>query len=421
VSGTVAADAAKPRPRLLVLASTYPRWHGDPEPGFVHELSRHLAARFEVTVLCPHASGALPRERMDGVDVIRYRYAPARWERLVNDGGIVGNLRHRPWTALLLPGFLLGQLWSLRQLLRTLRPDVIHAHWILPQALMVALLQTVGTRTPPTLVTSHGADLFALRGRLPMGLKRLAMRRMQASSVVSNAMREPMLALGADPASLAVAPMGVDLQHRFTPDARTQRADHQLLFVGRLVEKKGLTHLLDALPRVLERHPHATLSIAGFGPELVACQQQVERLGLQAHVRFLGALSQDALPDLYRRSSMLITPFVQARSGDQEGLGLVMVEALGCGCPVVTTRLPAMRELQDGPWPPYLAEPGDADSLAAQINALLDDPSAAHAWVQQLRPSLLRRFDHAAVAAGYSARLEALMVAERRPQTSDTP
>ena len=76
------------RPRLLVLTSTYPRWAGDPEPGFVHELSRRLTDKFQVTVLCPHACGALPKEQLDGVKVIRYRYAPERWERLVNNGGI---------------------------------------------------------------------------------------------------------------------------------------------------------------------------------------------------------------------------------------------------------------------------------------------------------------------------------------------
>lgn len=409
MSKPVSPDAADSRPRLLVLASTYPRWRDDHEPSFVHELSRRLVGRFDVTVLCPHAAGALPRECMDGVHIFRYRYAPARWERLVNDGGIIGNLRHHPWTALLLPTFLLAQLWGLRRLLRAVRPNVIHAHWILPQALMVALLQMVGVRTPPTLVTSHGADLFALRGRLATCIKRLTMHRMQASSVVSRAMRGPMLALGADPDLLGVAPMGVDLQHHFTPDALTPRARYELLFVGRLVEKKGLPHLLNALPRVLQRHPETVLSIAGFGPELAACQHQVERLGLKAHVRFLGALPQDALPDLYRRSSMLVTPFVQARSGDQEGLGLVMVEALGCGCPVVTTRLPAIRELQDGHWPPYLAEPGDPVSLAAQINALLDDPASGKAWVAQLRPSLLERFDHAAVATGYAQQLSRLI------------
>lgn len=411
MSGSASAQTAGRRPRLLVLASTYPRWRADPEPGFVHELSRRLAKQFDVTVLCPHANNALPRERLNGVDVVRYRYAPARLERLVNDGGIVGNLRHRPWTALLLPGFLLAQAWALRRLLADIRPDVIHAHWIVPQGSMVALLGWMGVRTPPTLVTSHGADLFALRGRLPMWLKRQTMRRVQASSVVSSAMHESMAALGVDPDHVVVAPMGVDLQGRFTPCAKTPRARSALLFVGRLVEKKGLTHLLDALPMVLQRHPDVVLEIVGFGPELKRCQQQVKRLGIDAHVRFLGALSQDALPEIFRRSTMLVAPFVEARSGDQEGLGLVMVEALGCGCPVVTTQLPAIRELQDGAWPPYLAKPGDPLTLAMQINALLDDPEAGRTWVEQLRPSLLQRFDYQSVANGYAARLLRLVSA----------
>src|SRR5690606_9209651 len=73
VPGPVMSVAS--RPVLLVLASTYPRWPGDPEPGFVHELSRRLTDRFRVIALCPHAPGARTAERMDGVEVVRYRYA----------------------------------------------------------------------------------------------------------------------------------------------------------------------------------------------------------------------------------------------------------------------------------------------------------------------------------------------------------
>src|SRR5689334_22160597 len=96
-------------PRLLVLATTYPRWPGDPEPGFVHELSKRLADRFRVVALVPHAPGAKRRECMDGVEVVRYRYAPQRMETLVNDGGIVANLRRAKWKLLLVPGFVLAQ------------------------------------------------------------------------------------------------------------------------------------------------------------------------------------------------------------------------------------------------------------------------------------------------------------------------
>ena len=72
--------------RLLVLTSTFPRWHGDHEPAFVFDLARRLTDRFEVTVLAPHAPGALAEEYMDDVRVHRFRYAPERLELLAYEG-----------------------------------------------------------------------------------------------------------------------------------------------------------------------------------------------------------------------------------------------------------------------------------------------------------------------------------------------
>ncbi|HTH09438.1 MAG TPA: glycosyltransferase, partial [Acidovorax sp.] len=145
---------------LLVLASTYPRWAGDPEPGFVHELAKRMTDRFRVIALVPHTGGARAREMLEGVEVHRYRYAPKRWETLVNDGGIVANLKRDRWKHLLVPGFVLAQAWCAWRLLRRERVDVIHAHWLVPQGLIAALLRYLPGRAAPFLVTSHGADLF---------------------------------------------------------------------------------------------------------------------------------------------------------------------------------------------------------------------------------------------------------------------
>lgn len=335
------------RPRLLVLASTYPRWRGDPEPAFVHELARRLVDRFDVTVLCPHAPGAVPREMFDGVRVIRYRYAPGAQETLVNNGGIVTNLRRAKWKLLLVPGFVLGQWWWARRLVRRGEVDVIHAHWVLPQGLIAALVARAASgRRIPFVVTSHGADLFALRGRLAQWLKCFVVRRAAATTVVSEGMRGPMLALGAEPANLSVEPMGVDLTGRFTPDAGIERSRDEILFVGRLVEKKGLRHLIDAMPSVIRNRPGAFLTVAGFGPELEERRAQAERLGIADRVRFLGAVTQEALPGLYRRAAFFVAPFVEAAGGDQDGLGLVVIEAAGCGCPVLVSEVAATRHLR---------------------------------------------------------------------------
>ena len=392
--------SATAKPRLLVLASTYPRWVGDPEPAFVHLLASRLATEFDVVVLCPHARGAAKRELMDGVSVARYRYAPTSMEVLVNDGGIITNLRRRPWTMLLVPTFILAQMWAAWRLLRSFRPDVVHAHWIIPQGLIVALLGVFRRSAPPLLVTSHGADLFALRGRWLTAIKRFVLRRAALTTVVSQAMRTEVLRLGIDAHRVRVEPMGVDLQGRFTVDEATQRSHGELLFVGRLVEKKGLRVLLDALPRIIEQRPEVTLTVDGFGPEAEALRLQAQRLGIADRVTFLGAVSQAELPALYRRAAVFVAPFVQASSGDQEGLGLVLVEALACGCTVVASDLPAVRDVSSLPDVPLrLVVPDDPDALAACVLQTLQGSDRLG------RPESVAQFDWSRRASAYAGLL----------------
>jgi len=392
---TPATSARKPR--LLVLASTFPRWRDDPEPAFVYELSRRMASDFEVFVLCPHAPGAPRREIVDGMNIIRYRYAPDRLETLVNDGGIVTNLRRARWKLGLVPGFVSAQLWWTCRLLRTERIDIVHAHWIVPQGLVAALACMTARRQVPFLATSHGADLFALRS-LPMRwLKRFVVRRAAATSVVSEGMRAPMLALGAAPDSLHVEPMGVDLSGWFTPDTTVERSRDELLFVGRLVEKKGLRHLIDAMPLVIQGRPRATLTVAGFGPELEERRAQVVRLGIEDRVRFLGAIRQADLPALYRRAAVLVAPMVEAKGGDQDGLGLVLLEALGCGCPVVVSELDATKGLAKLPGMSVQRWSSPSDLSALVVEALISARTPVKA---SLAP-----FDWHSRARAYSALL----------------
>ncbi len=397
------------RPRLLVLASTYPRWYGDHEPGFVHELARRLTAEFDVNVLCPHAPGAPVEEVMDGVRVHRYRYAPAALETLVNDGGIVTNLKRQPWKWVLVPGFLLALLWQTWRLVRKWRPEVIHAHWLLPQGLVVAALGLVDRRMPPFLATSHGADLFALQAAPLQALKRFVVNRAAAVTVVSSAMREELARIGVAVDKVTVQPMGVDLTERFTPDASVERSPDEILFVGRLVEKKGLRHLIDAMPAILEAHPSAWLTIAGFGPEEAERKAQVQRLGLQDKVRFTGAVPQAQLPGLYRRAAVFVAPFVPAISGDREGLGLVAVEAAGCGCPVVVSNLPSVREAFSGDDDVSLVAPGSASALAAACLELLQRSAQAVERALSCREGLMRRFDWTYPAATYAESLRRLV------------
>lgn len=389
------------KPSLLVLASTYPRWRDDHEPGFVHELSRRLVDRFEVTVLTSSAAGALTNERMDGVRIVRYRYAPRALETLVYGGGIATHLRRSPWKWILVPGFVLGQWWVLKRLLKRLRPDAVHAHWLIPQGLLARAAYRQ-QRIPAYVVTSHGGDLYGFRGVFLQRLKRSVAADAAAMTVVSSAMCEAAEAQGLSCRALHVIPMGADLQHRFTPDAGVCRHLNRLLFVGRLVEKKGVGYLLQALVEVLKTHPDATLDIAGFGPLASDLQALARTLGVDHAVHFLGAVRQDALPTLYRSASLLVAPFVQAVSGDREGLPVVIMEAIGCGCPVIASDLPGVRDLLGDDDADCLVPPGDPQALAEAIRRHLHNPQALAPRAERRRQVALARVDWSVIAGRYA-------------------
>jgi|SRR6185437_933301 len=387
-------------PTLLVLASTYPRWRNDPEPGFVHELCRRLADRFQVIALVPDAPGADSDGMLDGVEVIRFRYAPRRWQTLVNNGGIVTNLRRSRWKWLLVPGFVLGQYLAARRLLRQRRVDVVHAHWLIPQGLIARHLKSAAAI--PYLVTSHGGDLFGLRGRLLEILKRRVAAASSVMTVVSTAMRDEAVRIGLRPPELAVLPMGVDLRQRFVADVQVERARDELLFVGRLVPKKGLSHLLDAMPAVLAARPGVLLNIAGFGPEESSLRKQARQLGIEQQVNFLGAMPQEALPALYRRASMFVAPFIRDDSGNQEGLPVVLMEAIGCGCPAIVGEVAGVRDLLGDAADEVCVDPRDTQALASAILATLDNPADAQERARSIRLAAASRVDWQVIADGYA-------------------
>jgi glycosyltransferase involved in cell wall biosynthesis len=384
---------------LLVLASTYPRWHGDPEPGFVHELCRRLTGRFHVIALVPDAPGADPNGELDGVEVVRFRYAPRRWQTLVNHGGIVGNLRHHKWKWLLVPGFVICQYLAARRLIRNRQVAVIHAHWLIPQGLIARCLRRMAG--VPYIVTSHGGDLYGLRGALLTKLKQKVADASSAMTVVSTAMQAEAQTMGLTPPKLAVLPMGVDLRERFIVDPNVMRAENELLFVGRLVAKKGLPALLKAMPIVLGHRPATVLSIAGFGPEEPELRALAHHLGIADRVKFLGAMPQDRLPELYRRATVFVAPFIRDASGNQEGLPVVLMEAIGCGCPVVVGDVAGIGDLLGATAEEVCVDPANTEMLATTILAALEHPQQAQEQARKIRKMVADYIDWQTIADGY--------------------
>ena len=387
--------------RVLVLASTYPRWPADTLPPFVHELALRLAKQHEVHVLAPHARGCRTHEVMDGVQVHRFRYGPESFETLAYSSGMLPGLRRRPWRLLGLPVFLCAEWYATWRLLRRHEFDAIHAHWLLPHGLIALMARAAGGRRPALICTSHGADLYGLRGALARGLRRLVVRHSERITVVSRAMLEDLHKETGDVANVSVLPMGVDTQTRFVPPA-SPITRTGLLFVGRLADKKGVNVLLEAMAR-LKDMPDLSLHVIGSGPEEARLKQQAASLGLEKIVDFVGPVPNRDLPLWYQRSSVLVFPSVVTPYGDQEGLGLVPVEALACGCAVVASDLAAVKDVIRDRETGLLAPAGDARQLAETLHVILWDQELRGRLATQGRTWAVEQFDWNHIAECYGA------------------
>ena len=390
------------RPRVLMLTSTLPRWDGDSEPRFVLDLAKHLGEHFDIELLAPHTRGAARSETLEGIRITRFRYWIPRWQGLAYQGGIHSRLRENPLRLFQVPCYLFA-LWLhvVIRLRRQPRVDLVHAHWIVPQALVAILAVGAAGRRVPVICTSHGGDLFGLQGRAWVSIKKWVLQRSNVVTVVSKAMAYRVRELLPEGAGAVVIPMGTDLQQTFTPPERERKPPlSRLIFVGRLVEKKGLVYLLDAMQRIARTHPGATLEIVGGGPFRDGLEVYGAQLGLSRAVTFAGPIPHVRLPAHYRRADVAVFPFIEAAGGDQEGFGLVMVEAMGCGCAVIASALPAVCDVI-GQERGILVSPGDPDELAAAITSVLDNSSTSMQMAKRGRAYALDNFDWVATRAKF--------------------
>jgi colanic acid/amylovoran biosynthesis glycosyltransferase len=351
------------RPKLLVLASTYPARTGDGTPQFVRDLATVEALNYQTRVLVPSVPGGTPREADGGLEVRRFRYFPRRWEDLA-DGAILENLRSRRsrW-AQVLPLFL-AEVLAIRREVRRTKPDVIHVHWLIPQGLAAL----IAAPNVPKLVTTPGGDVYGLRDGVSRRLIRAVLKNADAVTTMNTDMRDRLVGLGADPASTVVLPMGADVAAIRPLAASAKRRTARILFVGRMVEKKGLSVLFAAL-RLLDETRYE-LRVVGDGP--LRAQLTGVSSGLSA--TFVGALGREALAAEYGAASIAVFPSVAAASGDQDGLPVALLEAMSVGCAVVASDLPGLRDAVVDGVSGLLTTPGSAEDLAAALRRLLGDP-----------------------------------------------
>jgi glycosyltransferase involved in cell wall biosynthesis len=377
--------------RVVFLAHAFPRWAGDPTGGFLLRLATALAAEgVRVVAVAPMAEGLAPAERLDGIPVRRYRYAPARAQRLA----YAGEMHRRaasPGGALALAGLLGAGALAARRVGRG--ADLVHAHWWFP-----AGVQALAARTGLPLVTTlHGTDARLARSR--PAARAACARVLRASArvtAVSGWLATQAAGFAPDLAGrVAVAPMPVD-DLAFSPGPADRPRD-ELLFVGRLDRQKGAEVAVRALAGMNGPAAELPLRVVGTGPEQAALRRLAGELGVAGRVRWEGQLPQAELADRYRRAAALVVP------GRDEGLGLVAVEGQLSGAPVVAAASGGLLDVVADGRTGRTFPPGQPEALARAVEAVLADPAGTARMATEARERAAARFGPAGAARTYAA------------------
>lgn len=394
------------KPKLLVVTSTFPRWKDDTDPPFVYELSKRLTSDFDVIVHTPHYSRALPRETMDGMQIHRFRYFLAYFEKLAGGQGIVPKLRRNKLYYLLLPFFLSSQFFSLLLLVITVKPDLIHAHWLIPQGFFATIVNKI--RAVPVVITGHGADILSLKQHVFTLLKRFTVNNADCVVTVSQALAKKLVDDTQTAVELDVISMGVDAMV-FAPQYKTRKIRDRygmhgpyLLFVGRLTEKKGLLYLIDAMALVVSKIPETKLLVIGHGELEIALKRKVANLGLQDAVHFVGGLSNNDLPEYYASADIFIGPSIRTADGDSEGFGLTFVEAAMSGCLVIGTKTGGIEDIIRDGQTGFLISPEDSTALAEKIQFVIHNSFSLDGMRAQGREEAIEKFEWKRISKMYS-------------------
>ncbi len=163
--------------------------------------------------------------------------------------------------------------------------------------------------------------------------------------------------------------------------------------VGRLVEKKGFCYLVDAVARLRKDGAEVELDLVGAGPEEAALRAQVQDLGLERAVRFLGPLPQHRTREVVRGAAVLAAPCLVGVDGNRDGLPTVLIESMAVGTPVVTTPVTGIPEAVLDGQTGLLVPERDPATLADAVRRVLEDPELARDLVTNGRRHVEAAFD----------------------------
>lgn len=347
---------------LCLLSNAYPDFPDSNRVVFIRTLAQLLSRHgWKVSVIAPRIySGSKRREQEGEIEVNRF-------------SSFLGNkllLEYDRTPIFRLAGYLTAGIMSAIDCVRTRKCELIHAHWVIPAGLVAIIVGRVCNK--PVVVTAHGSDilLMPMRNVVTEWFIRFVLKRADAVISVAEHLTGAIIGMGISREKIVTFPMSVPTES-FCPDGPASEGwdTETVIFSNRsLYPIYNVELLIKAAPAILEKHPKASVLIAGEGPEADSLLGLARQLNIEQDVRFLGSIPHDEMPRYLRGTSVYVSTALS------DGASVSLLESMACGAFPVVADIPANREwIEDGK-NGFLFPPEDADALTAKVIEGLEKP-----------------------------------------------
>ena len=366
------------------LGTTYPESKKTITPKFIHTFNKELVKLgFRVVTITPHLKGALTKENIDSVEILRFRYFPEDWEldrTPISD--VVNNSK-----AGFLKVFIMIIIFFLYTFFVCLKkkPDIIHAHWIFPCGYIAYIVSKF--LKLKVITTAYGGEIPQIQKF--NFLKKIVVPAMNKTNMIivpSTYIKNELGQLGFNNEKIKVMKLIPNfLDHtsdfEFLKKIKSKFTNPEnkiVFFVGRLVERKGVKYLIQSLLEMKTKNIH--LIICGKGYLSDELKALTKSLSLDNKVTFI-ASDHKELGYIHDISDCFVLPSVIDCKGETEGLGLVILEAMESGVPVVASAVGGITDIIKHEYNGLLVEQKNPKAIADAVDRVLSD--------EQLRKKLV--------------------------------
>jgi glycosyltransferase involved in cell wall biosynthesis len=372
--------------KVLFVATAYPRFKGDViTPWLVELIMRLKEEGIDVSVFTSAYKG-LGNHILDGVKIYRFRYFLKRFERLTHEETAVDRITRGVSNVILTAFYMIFGAIAISRLTRRMRFDVVHVHWPFPHVIFGVLGKKFGKSR--LFDSFYGVEIRWLKKKVPFLLKpfSLFINKSDVVTAISTHTANELKGLVRTP--VAIIPFSAAMAERH--GVVTEK--NEIIFVGRLVERKGVKYLIQAFDLIKASIPHR-LIIIGDGPEREYLEGLAANLSKDHRVVFTGTITDDKLRQYYQSCSFLVLPAVYDKKGDTEGLGVVLLEAMSYGKPVIASELGGITDIVVDGENGFLVPHADSVALARAMERMVKNRKLRRALGQEARNTVDEKFN----------------------------